>query len=183
MEHYRIHFHELLKAKKVNKFIVEEHCGKDFCNNYLNREVDTIDYVCLDHDIIEYCEESFSVGELLLLKEYIKEEINNVDERILQEYIKNYTEKISKKINGSIYIIKDNTNNTYKIGCSKKPKERIKTLQTSTSNSLSLIYAKEVEDMYISEKVIHDLFNGKRLASEWFSLTEEDINNIKSLYV
>lgn len=78
-----------------------------------------------------------------------------------------------------VYVIKDTVSEYYKIGCSKKPKDRLRTLQLSTGNKLKLVYSCEVTKAYKHEQKLHDIFASKRLASEWFGLDDNDIKTIK----
>lgn len=71
------------------------------------------------------------------------------------------------------YILKDNTNNTYKIGKSKNPLKREKTLQSEKPNlKLIKIFENNIE------KELHELYKDCRLRGEWFKL-----NNIQLEYI
>ena len=71
------------------------------------------------------------------------------------------------------YIMKDNHNNMYKIGKSKNPKFREKTLQ-SEKPSIKMI---KVFDFNIERK-LHILYKNKRVRGEWFRLSDKDLENI-----
>lgn len=71
------------------------------------------------------------------------------------------------------YILKDNTNNTYKIGKSKNPLKREKTLQSEKPNlKLIKIFENNIE------KELHELYKHCRLRGEWFKL-----NNVQLEYI
>lgn len=75
-----------------------------------------------------------------------------------------------------LYVMLDRNTGLYKIGRSKNPIGRERTLQSE----------KPVIDMVFNfaatnkdEKKLHDLFIEKRVRGEWFSLSNEDIEFIK----
>ena len=71
------------------------------------------------------------------------------------------------------YILKDNTNNTYKIGKSINPLKREKTLQSEKPNlKLIKIFENNIE------KELHELYKHCRLRGEWFKL-----NNVQLEYI
>lgn len=78
-----------------------------------------------------------------------------------------------------LYLIHDTVLNALKIGRSKNPKQRLKTLQFSTCNNLELICV--CNDIGGQEKETHEKFKDIRLASEWFQYHEDIINHFKEL--
>jgi len=74
-----------------------------------------------------------------------------------------------------IYII-GSISSPYKIGFSKEPQKRLKSLQTGYPHKLSLLYTKEVleSDVKNIEKKIHKVLNHKRTKGEWFNILLED---------
>jgi hypothetical protein len=75
-----------------------------------------------------------------------------------------------------IYIITDGTN--YKIGYSGLPTSRLKWLQTGNSARLALIHI--MKGGRRLESILHERYAIKRLVSEWFALTQEDLEEIKA---
>jgi hypothetical protein len=75
-----------------------------------------------------------------------------------------------------IYIITDGTN--YKIGYSGLPTSRLKWLQTGNSARLALIHI--MKGGRRLESILHERYASKRLVSEWFALTQEDLEEIKA---
>lgn len=83
----------------------------------------------------------------------------------------------------SVYIMKDNHTGYYKIGISKQPKYREKTL-LSQSPSIELMYHKEFIDRDMArvvEKTLHQRFGNKRVRGEWFDLNDYDLASVKSV--
>ncbi|MCB0735994.1 MAG: GIY-YIG nuclease family protein [Bacteroidetes bacterium] len=80
-----------------------------------------------------------------------------------------------------VYLMKDLTNESYKIGISNSPEYRERTLQSEKPN-IELLLTKEFHKRSIAqifEKVLHEYFKNKRIRGEWFNLTTEDIIDLK----
>ena len=78
---------------------------------------------------------------------------------------------------GSIYIAK--CQNYYKIGQSKTPLKRIKTLKTANPYEVELIYQSELfENVRTIERKIQNDYSKKCIHGEWFKLTKNDISKI-----
>lgn len=84
--------------------------------------------------------------------------------------------KIPKE--GFIYIFE--CNNRYKIGKSKDPSERIKSVRTVSPYPVKLILQTKVNDQDKTEKMLHVMFNNKKINGEWFNLTDIDITTIQT---
>jgi hypothetical protein len=78
-------------------------------------------------------------------------------------------------VKSNIYIIGTETP-PYKIGFSKTPEKRLKSLQTGHPTKLSLHYVKEIPDTQVKniEKQIHKAITYKRTKGEWFNILLED---------
>ena len=108
--------------------------------------------------------------------------------------MKIYTKKKSKNFNnrkkesGFIYLIsaKKEKGFIYKVGYSNSPKRRIKQLQVDIENELNIVHKINTDDMKSLEKIFHTLFRKKNIMyckqgnSEWFKLTEKDVNWFKT---
>lgn len=102
------------------------------------------------------------------------------------EHPKKLSDNAIPKLDGTmsnpcyIYLMKDISNNFYKIGIAKKPEYREHTLQ-SEKPTIELICCKELPDRKIArafEKALHDVFNQKRKRGEWFILDDKDVAQI-----
>lgn len=92
-------------------------------------------------------------------------------------YKKRRNQRLSEK-NGFIYLMVDNRNGYIKIGYSKNPKKREKTLQSEVPD-ITMIFAKN-NCSIMDERKLHDLFKDFRIRGEWFKLNKNDINKIKA---
>ena len=82
---------------------------------------------------------------------------------------------------GNVYLMKNDLNGRIKIGRTKdKPVYRERTLQ-SQEPEVNLIFYRKVSDMSETEKHLHALFASKRFRGEWFDLSQEDIEEAKSI--
>lgn len=85
-----------------------------------------------------------------------------------------------------VYIIADQ-HNYIKVGISKNPNKRIKSLQTGHPDTLKLIFTEEFEctrkHLLNIEKLIHrDLrLKNYKKRGEWFNVPETDLEDIKSI--
>jgi hypothetical protein len=72
------------------------------------------------------------------------------------------------------YIIKNTANGLFKIGKSKTPKQRIRTLETSCGNKMEVccIFNKDIELQ------LHREFSNCRTMGEWFALDEFQVKNL-----
>ena len=77
---------------------------------------------------------------------------------------------------GWVYLIKDESNDTYKIGATRIDVEkRIKRLQTGNSTELLLIYKHFCEYPFRTESMLHNKFRLKKELNEWFRLEPEEV--------
>ena len=76
-----------------------------------------------------------------------------------------------------VYLMKDVSNNYYKIGISKTPEYRERTLQ-SEKPTIEMICNKKLPARKIAEafeKALHTAFAEKRIRGEWFKLDDNDV--------
>lgn len=79
-----------------------------------------------------------------------------------------------------VYLIKSSI--YYKIGYSKNPKNRLKTIKTHNPFEVVLFAQLKTDDYLILEKELHQLFSNKNSRREWFELHEEDLLHLKIEY-
>jgi hypothetical protein len=68
----------------------------------------------------------------------------------------------------------------HKIGRSRDPKARRSTV-ASEFGPVELVCAIAVADMGEAERLLHQAFDHKRLAGEWFDLAEDDVRTFKEM--
>ena len=135
---------------------------KSLCNDNEN----ALEYIMSIHD--EIVEEEVSTLNLMRLrsnyeaeKEYIKEINKKPDSSFLKEKT------------GFVYILQDRGN--YKIGKTTCIKDRLKSHRCSNINVEFLYGSKEVYNYSKLEAFLHSAFHSKRVYTEWFNLTKEDL--------
>lgn len=78
---------------------------------------------------------------------------------------------------GYIYLVKMGEN--YKIGKTKKPKERLVEF-TKMPQKIETVVCEKVKGYSDEEKFLHTIFSHKNIRGEWYSLDKNDIENIKT---
>lgn len=69
-----------------------------------------------------------------------------------------------------VYLIRSQESGLYKIGVSKKPKIRLKQLQTGNGEDLILIESFLSKYPTLVEKAVHRKYSPNKKRGEWFSL-------------
>lgn len=79
-----------------------------------------------------------------------------------------------------VYLMKDLRNGLYKIGISKKPSYREKTLQSEQPSIESLGFKQFPSRKFALafEKALHETYSKNRIRGEWFKLDVADVNQI-----
>lgn len=80
-----------------------------------------------------------------------------------------------------VYLMHDTTNGYHKIGISKNPEYRERTLQ-SEKPTIELLCAKQFPSRTIAEAIesaLHKAFEVKRIRGEWFVLSSTDVDQIR----
>ena len=80
-----------------------------------------------------------------------------------------------------VYLMYDSKNGYHKIGISKTPKYREKTLQ-SEKPTIDLVCSKEYPSRKIAEAIesaLHKAFEENRIRGEWFELSDADVTILK----
>ena len=192
MRYWRLE--RLKRGVKNRDLILDEN------NNMVGEHLTEYEFIkiggCLN--IAKMLEGVVRIEELKRIVEELQYTINSFDE---ENYRKKMIEKLEKGLqvqaNGYnakktthtfikdkrkeyVYLIKGE-NGRYKIGASYDPKQRLNQLKLSSSENHELIHIIETSNNYKLERELHTLFNNKKSHSEWFDLTEEDIEYIKSL--
>lgn len=89
------------------------------------------------------------------------------------------TPRPTQKTKGIIYIVR--AGDAYKIGMTTKPmKYRLRSIQANCPLKVELIHTIPSDDAFTLEGYLHSHFKSQRIRYEWFSLTGDDIDFIKS---
>lgn len=76
-----------------------------------------------------------------------------------------------------IYIIQDEVTGSYKVGISKNPEERLKSLQCGNSSKLSLIHKFIAKDGFKTERLAHKILERNSIRGEWFD-SDSDLRKL-----
>lgn len=160
----------------------------------------TFDYIWVDNFILSKYEDKGESGRILLPRSDLKRmrdaadatlkrydelgwEDSDITRFINQEldiWNTKIKEKREKKRNlRSLYLIHNTIQNSLKIGVSADPQKRLRSLQTSTGDYLTLIF--NIKGKAHLEKQLHKEFADIRLASEWFKFDKRIIERFNGL--
>lgn len=90
--------------------------------------------------------------------------------------------KKTKGISGYVYVLKsDNPEFSYKIGKSQGVEKRREALEKQMKMKLQLIHTFPADDYTLAENALHRQFADRLINGEWFDLTPEDVDYIKSI--
>lgn len=103
-------------------------------------------------------------------------EVRQVNNQIITNNKKRKREKLDTR---NLYLIHNTIQNTLKIGISADPNKRLRSLQTSTGDYLTLIF--NIKGEAHLEKSLHNEFADIRLASEWFRYDKRIIERFNGL--
>lgn len=152
--------------EKQRSIRIMEHGLYNIIKSLCNDNEGALEYVMSIHDKI--VEEEVSTLTLMRIKSiYVGEEKYKKD-------INTKPEGYSfKEKTGFVYILRDGEN--YKIGKTTCIEDRLKSHKCSNLNIEFLYGSKEVYKYSRLEALLHSLFHNKRVYTEWFKLTKEDL--------
>ena len=104
------------------------------------------------------------------------EKLKRVNTEYRKPFNKNTFTPIEKLESIKVYVMIDHNTGYYKIGYSRNPTRRERTLQ-SEKPTIELLFSYEAEMK--DEKALHKLFEDKRIRGEWFRLNNSDLLKIK----
>ncbi|MCP4370291.1 MAG: GIY-YIG nuclease family protein [Deltaproteobacteria bacterium] len=79
---------------------------------------------------------------------------------------------------GYIYLIKEFHSGTYKIGRTVNVSKRANLFEVKLPFKIKLIHHFPASDMYEAESILHKKYKELRTNGEWFSLDQDDVNEI-----
>lgn len=83
---------------------------------------------------------------------------------------------------GYVYLVKS-VSGHYKIGKSINPHDRIRTFGVKLPFEVEIIHTIKSLQYHALEKFLHAKFDDKRVNGEWFNLSDDDVDYVKSLAV
>src|SRR5207253_1556548 len=81
---------------------------------------------------------------------------------------------------GYVYLVKSPVG-YFKIGRSKNPDDRVKTFGVKLPFDVEILHTIKCDDYHTAESFLHKKYADKRSGGEWFDLTPEDVEEIKSI--
>jgi hypothetical protein len=81
---------------------------------------------------------------------------------------------------GFVYLVRAESGH-YKIGRTRDPQNRIKTFSVQLPFRVEFEHVIKSDDMCALEEQLHERYANKRLDGEWFNLSADDVDYIKSL--
>lgn len=157
--------------------------GKGEFNSHSSIQVDKYIYrnVLDVLKYMEFCGYEFSVSQILDIENVLKSCEKIVGKRgqyrIVENHVKDPEIFVRPKPQQKTYLMKDNNTGLYKIGKSKNPKNREKTLQSEKPTlKMVKIWSKNIE------KHLHYIYKEQRVRGEWFELTPIQVKYICTHY-
>jgi predicted GIY-YIG superfamily endonuclease len=83
-------------------------------------------------------------------------------------------------MSGYVYLLK--CQDFYKIGIATDVQKRISGMQTGSPYPIVLVASVEVDNPLALERELHAAYEHRHHKREWFALTEEDVEAIRSLF-
>lgn len=83
-------------------------------------------------------------------------------------------------MSGYVYLLK--CQDYHKIGIATDVQKRISGMQTGSPYPIMLVASVEVDNPLALEKELHSMYSHRHHRREWFALTEEDVEAIRSLF-
>jgi hypothetical protein len=149
-------------------------------NNIFNPKCSSPDYPTVEGRV--YFHNMSPYTEALIfnpLKDTFKVSVNLLSEEVEEvKKVKASTTEVESK-ETRVYVMIDKNTGFYKIGRSKNPKARERTLQ-SEKPTIEMLF--NYPGLNIDEKELHNIFIEKRVRGEWFDLNGTDIQMIKEYF-
>ncbi len=161
-------FHELLRLKEI----AFDECLKSWIKGAIGDRDITNSYRKSSDHIIVY-ERDEDIECVFTKTPFVMEKLNVLerDEEEKKATIELEMLRLSR-FDCFIYLIEDFRNKTFKIGRSKTPARRERTLQSEVPQ-VAMRFSIPADESH--ERQLHEYFQNKRLRGEWFALTNDDL--------
>jgi hypothetical protein len=149
-------------------------------NNIFNTRCSSPDYPTVEGRMYFHNMSPYTEGLIFNpLKDTFTVSVNLLNEEVEEvKKVKASTTEVESK-ETRVYVMIDKNTGFYKIGRSKNPKAREKTLQ-SEKPTIEMLF--NYPGLNIDEKELHFIFIDKRVRGEWFDLSGGDIQKIKEYF-
>ena len=121
------------------------------------------------------------LGALMGAEDYINS-MEEASKYWVRRDMRDRDKKLRNVGSGFVYIMK--YLDKYKVGCSDNPERRLNELNKTSvimPYQIELIKKYWCEDMYKTEKALHDLLDHRKCNGEWYDLNEEELHAIDIL--
>lgn len=85
-----------------------------------------------------------------------------------------------KRLDGFVYLIRSH-DGLYKIGRTNNLANRLHEYRVHWSSEVHFDHTITCQDSYKAERILHQRYADKRVRGEWFALTADDVETIKSI--
>lgn len=82
---------------------------------------------------------------------------------------------------GFVYLVHDRDADLYKVGGTMRPNDRLRQLAYGTVNELVLLWVIPTNDHERLEREWHEHYARRRVFSEWFRLSPDQVSHFKSV--
>lgn len=89
--------------------------------------------------------------------------------------------RANRRRDGYVYVLKQIGGDYYKIGRTSNPDNRLETFNVKLPFMVQYEIVIKTDDMYLLERQLHSRFNAKWIEGEWFCLTPDDLEAIRSI--
>ena len=160
------------KTKKFEPFYLNIDTFKGLCLLSTKPKAKRIRcyYIKMENVYNQYFEE------LLIEKDkVIQDNTKEIQELKRLQTVKTYEEVNTPE---SLYVLSDTEDGVYKIGFSNNTNQRIKSIQTGSSSSVTVLYEFKTYNMKLLEKIVHDVLHKYRVRNEFYKCNLEYIIHI-----
>lgn len=95
----------------------------------------------------------------------------------VEKIMNDHTPRKKEPTKAYIYIME--CGGKYKIGVSKDVEKRKKQLDNRPFPVNIIFISPLIEDAYVFEKALHDIYTDRKIDGEWFDLTDDEVKTIK----
>jgi hypothetical protein len=112
-------------------------------------------------------------------QDYYEQHIRDLEAEIEQLETELHAYRMKEPGAGYIYLLRSECGKYTKIGMSRAPKSRLEFLGVLMPFKVMVVATYPCYDVAATEKRLHEIYKDKRLEGEWFSLSDQDITQLR----